>query len=104
MQEILARRDPLQLEMFQQILQKNGVCAWKDLLDTGVHKKFDHVRADGRAQKGILLTPYDITTDGLGNLEAPVELIDGGKLRALVEEHLDAKRLDQLAQYRGFGL
>lgn len=64
----------------------------------------DQVRADGRAQKGILITPYQILTDGLGNLEVPVELIDGRKLRALVEQHLDAKRLDALAQYRGFGL
>ena len=64
----------------------------------------DQVRADGRAQKGILITPYQILTDGLGNLEVPVELIDGRKLRGLVEEHLDAKRLDQLAQYRGFGM
>jgi hypothetical protein len=31
-------------------------------------------------------------------------LIDGRKLRGLVEQHLDAKRLDQLAQYRGFGM
>jgi hypothetical protein len=64
----------------------------------------EHVRADGRAQKGILMTPWPILTDGLGNLEAPLELIDGRKLRELVEQHLDAKRLDQLAQYRGFGL
>lgn len=64
----------------------------------------DQVRADGRAQKGILITPYQILTDGLGNLEVPVEVIDGRKLRALVEQHLDAKRLDALAQYRGFGL
>jgi len=42
----LARRDGLQIEMFEQILQKNGVCAWKDLLDSGVHKKFDHARAE----------------------------------------------------------
>jgi hypothetical protein len=42
----LARRDPMQLEMFQQILQRNGICAWKDLLDAGVHKKFDHARAE----------------------------------------------------------
>jgi hypothetical protein len=42
----LAHRDPLQLEMFQQILQRNGICAWKDLLDAGVHKKFDHARAE----------------------------------------------------------
>ena len=64
----------------------------------------DQVRADGRAQKGILITPYTILTDGLGNLEVPLELIDGRKLRNLVEQHLDAKRLDMLAQYRGFGL
>jgi hypothetical protein len=64
----------------------------------------DQVRADGRAQKGILITPYQILTDGLGNLEVPLELIDGRKLRTLVEQHLDAKRLDYLAQYRGFGM
>jgi hypothetical protein len=64
----------------------------------------DQVRADGRAQKGILITPYTILTDGLGNLEVPLELIDGRKLRNLVEQHLEAKRLDMLAQYRGFGL
>ena len=62
------------------------------------------VRADGRASKGILITPYQIHTSGLGNLEVPVELIDGRQLRELVEKHLDAKRLDLLAQYRGFGM
>jgi Restriction endonuclease len=64
----------------------------------------DQVRSDGRLSKGILITPYTILSDGLGNLETPIELIDGRKLRALVEQHLDAKRLDHLAQYRGFGL
>ncbi|MFI5289765.1 MAG: restriction endonuclease [Polyangia bacterium] len=64
----------------------------------------DQVRADGRASKGILITPYQILTDGLGNLEVPVELVDGIKLRGLVEQYLDAKRLDYLAQYRGFGM
>jgi hypothetical protein len=64
----------------------------------------EQVRADGRVSKGILMTPYQIASDGLANLEAPIELIDGRKLRALVEQHLDAKRLDALAQYRGFGL
>jgi hypothetical protein len=64
----------------------------------------DQVRADGRVSKGILITPYQILSDGLGNLEVPVELIDGRKLRGLVEQHLDAKRLDLLAQYRGFGM
>jgi hypothetical protein len=76
-----------------------------DIVDqTYVVRLADTVRADGRASKGILITPYQIVTDGLGNLEVPVELIDGGKLRALVEQHLDAKRLDHLAQYRGFGM
>lgn len=46
LQEVLSNRDGLQLEMFQQILQRNGVCTWKDLLDVGVQKKFDHVRAE----------------------------------------------------------
>ncbi len=64
----------------------------------------DQVRSDGRVSKGILITPYQILTDGLGNLEVPDELNDGTKLRGLVEKHLDAKRLDLLAQYRGFGM
>jgi hypothetical protein len=64
----------------------------------------DSVRADGRASKGILITPYTIRSDGMGNLEVPVELIDGKRLRSLVEEHLPSKRLDLLAGYRGFGL
>jgi hypothetical protein len=63
----------------------------------------DNARADGVA-KGILMTPYTIVTDGLGNLEMPIELVDGKALRGLVERYLDAKRLDQLARYRGFGL
>jgi hypothetical protein len=62
----------------------------------------DDARADAVA-KGILMTPYTILTDGLGNLEMPIELIDGEALRALVERYLDAKRLDALAKYRGFG-
>jgi hypothetical protein len=76
-----------------------------DVIDqTYIVRLADQVRSDGRVQKGILITPYQIVADGLGNLEVPVELIDGRKLRTLVEQHLDAKRLDQLAQYRGFGL
>lgn len=46
LQEALGRRAPMQVEMFEQILQKNGVCSWKELIDAGVHKKFDHIRAD----------------------------------------------------------
>ena len=61
-----------------------------DIIDqTYVVRLADQVRADGRVSKGILITPYQIVGDGLGNLEVPVELIDGKKLRGLVEEHLD---------------
>jgi hypothetical protein len=62
----------------------------------------DAVRADGAA-KGILLTPYTVVTDGLGNLEAPIEVVDGRKLRGMVEKYLP-NRMMQLARYRGFGL
>jgi hypothetical protein len=76
-----------------------------DLVDqTYIRRLAEQVRADARFSKGIRMTPYQIVTDGMGNVEAPIELIDGRKLRGLVEQHLDAKRLDVLAQYRGFGM
>lgn len=46
LRESLERHSELQLEMFNHILQKNGVCSWKELIDAGLHKKFDHIRAD----------------------------------------------------------
>ena len=63
----------------------------------------DHARADAAA-KGILITPYTIVSEGLGNLELPIELIDGLALRGLVERYLPPQRATQLAKYRGFGL
>ena len=63
----------------------------------------DAARADSAA-KGILITPYTILTDGLGNLEMPIELVDGRALRDLVERYLPVQRLEQLAKYRGFGM
>jgi hypothetical protein len=63
----------------------------------------DAARADSAA-KGILMTPYTILTDWLGNLEVPIELVDGRALRGLVEKYLPVQRLEQLAKYRGFGL
>ena len=62
----------------------------------------DSVKAD-TAAKGILITPYTIATDGLGNLEVPLELVDGKKLRGLIEKYLP-DRMMQVAKYRGFGL
>ncbi len=60
-------------------------------------------KADGAA-KGILITPWRILTDGIGNLETPIELVDGRALRDLVERTLAPERLSQLARYRGFGM
>jgi hypothetical protein len=60
----------------------------------------DAVRGDSAA-KGILFTPYRIDSSGLGNLTADLELIDGKKLRALLEEHMP-KKLDAIDGYRGF--
>ncbi len=37
---------PVEIELFKQIFQKNGACLWRELLDGGVQKKFNHVRAD----------------------------------------------------------
>jgi hypothetical protein len=61
----------------------------------------DTVKADSAA-KGILITPYTISPDGLGNLEVPIELVDGKKLRGLIEKYLP-DRMMQVAKYRGFG-
>jgi hypothetical protein len=63
----------------------------------------DAAKAD-TAAKGILITPYRILSDGLGNIEIPIELVDGRGLRDLVERYLPVQRLEQLAKYRGFGL
>ena len=62
----------------------------------------ESMRADSAA-KGILITPYTIVTDGLGNLEVPLELVDGRKLRAMIEKYIP-DRMMQVAKYRGFGL
>src|SRR5262249_7066412 len=62
----------------------------------------DQVRGEGAA-KGILVTPYLIESQGLAGLEAELELVDGRRLRELLEEHLP-KKVDLVARYRGFGL
>ena len=60
----------------------------------------DTVKADG-AGKGIVLTPYRIDSAGLGEMAAALELVDGVKLRELLEEHMP-KKLDAIDGYRGF--
>jgi hypothetical protein len=62
----------------------------------------DQVRGEG-ASKGILITPFRIDAQGLAALEVEIELVDGRKLRGLLEQHLP-KRVDEVARYRGFGL
>ncbi len=45
LKQCFSEMDKNQLEMFEKILHRNGLCSWKDLLDSGVHKKYDHARA-----------------------------------------------------------
>jgi hypothetical protein len=67
---------------------------------TEVIRLQEAVRGEGAA-KGILFTPYQIDKTGLGELEAPLELIDGKKMRELIEKYLP-KKLDVIEGYRGF--
>ncbi len=46
LRERIESQSPAERELFQQILQKNGACVWRDLLDGGTQKKFNHARAD----------------------------------------------------------
>ncbi len=59
------------------------------------------VKGEG-ASVGLLITPFAIARDGLAGLDAPVELIDGARLRELVTEHLP-ELLPELEAFRGFG-
>ena len=54
-----------------------------------------------RATLGLMVTPYCIVRDGLAGLEVPLELIDGPRLRYLVESYLP-ERLEELDSYHGF--
>jgi hypothetical protein len=72
------------------------------VMQAAVLRLQDQVRGEG-ASKGILITPYTIESQGLAGLEADLELVDGRKLRGLLEQHLP-KRVDEIAKYRGFGL
>lgn len=61
----------------------------------------ESVKAEGFS-KGILITPYEVERGGLANLDVEIDVVDGSRLRKLVEEYLP-KRVDELARYRGFG-
>jgi hypothetical protein len=54
-----------------------------------------------RAVDGMVVTPFAIDATGLGAVEAPLDLIDGARLRALVARHLPAK-LSEIDRYAGF--
>jgi hypothetical protein len=97
--DIVARStEPLRQSKFivHAVLEATG-----DVVDqTRVLRLQDTVRGEG-ATKGILFTPYRIDSSGLGNLEVDLELVDGKKLRELLNEHLP-KKLDAIDGYRGF--
>lgn len=46
LREFIERQCPAEKDLFQQILLKNGACVWRDLLDGGAQKKFNHSRAE----------------------------------------------------------
>lgn len=46
LREIMEGMEKCERETFRQILQKNGACVWRDLLDEGVRKKFNHQKAE----------------------------------------------------------
>ena len=59
----------------------------------------EYVKA-GRAALGMLVTPYRIA-DGAPAGAAPLDLVDGLRLRQLVEKYLP-QRASDLERYRGF--
>jgi hypothetical protein len=61
----------------------------------------EEVRYEG-ATLGLLFTPYAIDRSGLAGFDAPVELVDGARLRALVAVYLPS-RVAEVDRYRGFG-
>jgi len=61
---------------------------------------YDNVKGEG-AGKGILLTPHRIDRSGIHEMASALELVDGPKLRELIEEHMP-KKLDAIDGYRGF--
>jgi hypothetical protein len=65
-----------------------------------VMRLHETVRAEGAA-KGILFTPYSIDTTGIGSVGSELELVDGHKLREMIEKYLP-KKLDLIDGYRGF--
>lgn len=97
--EIIARStEPLRESKFvvRAVLQPTGdVVTQAEVLDL-----IEAVKGDGAA-KGILMTPYRIDAGGLGDADAPLELLDGARLRALIERHMP-KKLDAIEGYRGF--
>jgi hypothetical protein len=64
------------------------------------------VRADMGALKGIMIALAGFTAEARTSKAAspaPLDLIDGSELYALVKDHLDPERAELVAGYRGFG-
>jgi len=97
--EIIARStEPLRKTKYlvRAILSPTG-----DVVDQQtVLELFDTVKGEG-AGKGILFTPYRIDQSGIHEMASALELVDGPKLRELIEEHMP-KKLDAIEGYRGF--
>jgi hypothetical protein len=93
------RRDPLRETPFVVFLEASPR---GDVVEqTTVVELADTVRSEGGAV-GLLVTPFSIAREGLGGLGAAIELVDGPRLRGLIEEHLPVSAR-MIEAYRGFG-
>lgn len=72
-----------------------------DVIDQSRILRLQDAVMSENASRGLLITPYPIDRRGLTTLEADLELIDGAKLRGLIEQYLP-KKLDEIEGYRGF--
>jgi hypothetical protein len=73
-----------------------------DLVQKSLLEELAETVRDESGGVGLLVTPYRIV-DRPAALDAPVELVDGPKLRRLVAAYLP-ERLAELDSYRGFGV
>ena len=93
------RRDPLRDTPF--VVFADAAPPGDVLEQSTVVELADAVRGES-GSVGLLVTPYHIQREGLAGLGAAVELVDGTRLRALVEEFLP-DRVQLIDLHQGFG-
>jgi len=98
-------RDPAPLSGGRILLRATPL--WPDRVDAVEVLSFaEGVRAEAGTLKGVFIALGGFSREAqrsAGSSAAPLELIDGATLLALVREHIATARAEQLAVYRGFG-